>query len=135
MAKCSICGKPATTQVTVSENGQERLIALCDEHYAEVVGHRGSFGASPLESLFQGGLFERMLGDSWSPFEQFGSVPRRGPTPARRNRSRESVDLRSFLSEAATERRPRRHSTTAKRRSIPSICCSRWSTTTSCTRS
>jgi len=38
MAKCIICGRPATTQVTIREGGTTRQVALCDEHYAEAMG-------------------------------------------------------------------------------------------------
>jgi ATP-dependent Clp protease ATP-binding subunit ClpC len=123
MAKCVVCGRPATTQVTVIENGRQRRLDLCDEHYAEVVGQRGAgmfagrSGASPLESLF-----ERFMGDAWSPFEGIGSAgvgaeptpgAQRGAGPQPRGRipqsgagrrSREAVDLQSYLSEAALDR-------------------------------
>src|SRR6267142_2637660 len=104
MAKCSVCGRPATTQVTVTENGKQRQVPLCDEHYAEVAGNRG-FGVSPLESLFHGGggLFDRFFNDSWPSFEDTGAA-RPASQSGRRGRSREAVDLQSFLSEAAVER-------------------------------
>jgi ATP-dependent Clp protease ATP-binding subunit ClpC len=103
MAKCIICGRPATTQVTIREGGTARQVALCDEHYAETMG--GGMSGSPLESLFHGGMME--------PFQSFFGGNRRslfgdraqafGGTPARRQRSREAVDLRSFLNEAAMD--------------------------------
>ncbi|REE19336.1 hypothetical protein B0G71_2423 [Paraburkholderia sp. BL27I4N3] len=31
MAECSVCGKPATSQITITENGQRRQLMLCDE--------------------------------------------------------------------------------------------------------
>jgi ATP-dependent Clp protease ATP-binding subunit ClpC len=101
MAKCSVCGKPATTQVTVSENGKRRQVSLCDEHYAEVTGSRAP-GQSPLESLFGGGMFDRLFDDSWAGFGD-GEPTRKAPQSARRGRSRDAVDLQSFLSEAATD--------------------------------
>ena len=52
MAKCDVCGRPATTQLTVRDGGQTRQINLCDQHYEESVGE--GFGRSPLESLFGG---------------------------------------------------------------------------------
>ena len=103
MAQCVICGKPATTQVTVTENGERRQVALCDEHNAELVENQ-ELAASPLEALFrEGGMFERLLGDMGSPFERMESAGgrRRAPQAAPRGRSREAVDLQSFLSEAA----------------------------------
>ena len=33
MAKCDVCGRPATTQLTVREGCQERQINLCDQRY------------------------------------------------------------------------------------------------------
>jgi ATP-dependent Clp protease ATP-binding subunit ClpC len=116
MAQCAVCGRPATTQLTVREGGQTREVALCDEHYAEAMGR--SFGRSPLESLFGGGLFsgglfddfQGFFGDRGSPFgERGGSTGSAGssvrvlPQAARRQRSREAVDLKSFLNEAAME--------------------------------
>src|SRR4051812_44943800 len=107
MAQCVVCGRPATTQVTVSENGERRQIALCDEHYAEMVAGDAGLGASPLESLFRGGMMERILGEDW-PFAQETQETGRGARGRRagrpRDRSREAVDLQSFLSEAASER-------------------------------
>jgi hypothetical protein len=49
MAKCAVCGKPATHQVTINENGKFERVPLCDEHYAEVMGG----ASSPMESLFR----------------------------------------------------------------------------------
>src|SRR6185436_4115547 len=73
MAKCEVCGRPATTQLTVRENGRARQLSLCDEHYAELMGD-GGFGrspSSPLESLFHGGMFDEFkdfFGDRGSLF-------------------------------------------------------------------
>ena len=121
MAKCDVCGRPATTQLTVRDSGQTRQISLCDQHYAEAAGE--GFGRSPLESLFGGGsLFDefRSFFDEGVPFgERGGADAGRGGADARRaagrrarplasverrQRSREAVDLRSFLNEAAMDR-------------------------------
>jgi ATP-dependent Clp protease ATP-binding subunit ClpC len=121
MAKCEVCGRPATAQITINENGELRRVALCSEHYAEIVGSR----SSPLESLFRDPLFERFMGEAGlgSAFgarsgvgeqEAGGGVAtaRRGGTRAPRatggtsrdgRSSREAVDLQSFLSETALE--------------------------------
>ncbi|MFD1576739.1 ATP-dependent Clp protease ATP-binding subunit [Ramlibacter ginsenosidimutans] len=124
MAKCEVCGRPATTQLTVRENGRTRQIALCDEHYAELM-EGGGFGrspSSPLESLFHGGMFDEFkdfFGDRGSIFGDRGGGGARGgggnvpvsggARPAagggpRRQRSHDSLDLRSFLNEAAMDR-------------------------------
>ena len=120
MAKCDVCGRPATTQLTVRDGGQTRQINLCDQHYAEAVGE--GFGRSPLESLFGGSsLFDefRSFFDEGAPFGgRGGAATGRGGADARRaggrarplasverrQRSREAVDLRSFLNEAAMDR-------------------------------
>ena len=106
MAKCAVCGRPATRRVTVNENGELQQVPLCDEHYAEVIGG----ASSPMESLFRDDdLFERFFGRG-SPFGDFdrGSEERprrssRAPGGRGARRSREAVDLQSFLSENASE--------------------------------
>ncbi|SAL59718.1 Clp domain-containing protein [Caballeronia choica] len=68
MATCSVCGKPATSQITITENGQRRQLTLCDEHYMQFMA-RNQRSLSPLESLFHGGLFESLFDDMLSPLE------------------------------------------------------------------
>lgn len=112
MAKCDVCGRPASTQVTLREGGQTRQVALCDEHYAETMAR--TFGRSPLESLFGGGMFDEFqsfFGDRGPLFGRStgaggassGKARPQAGAP-RRQRSREAVDLRSFLNEAAMDR-------------------------------
>ncbi|PZQ77827.1 MAG: Clp protease ClpC [Variovorax paradoxus] len=102
MAQCRICGRPATAQVTMRQNGRTEQIALCDEHYSEAMG-QNRMSASPLESLFGGSLFDQFFGDAWpGMFDQPGGTVRR--LPQRRQRSREAVDLQSFLNQAAMDR-------------------------------
>ena len=60
MAECSVCGKPATSQITITENGQRRQLMLCDEHCMEFMA-RNQRRLSPLESLFHGGLFDSLF--------------------------------------------------------------------------
>jgi ATP-dependent Clp protease ATP-binding subunit ClpC len=126
MANCSVCGKPATSQITITENGQRRQLMLCDEHYMEFMA-RNQRSLSPLESLFHGGLFDRLFDDSWLPLEDAGDRPRIGRSaaqagdargspaeaeaqarpggrPRRHRRAREAVDLRTFLSESGLDR-------------------------------
>jgi ATP-dependent Clp protease ATP-binding subunit ClpC len=117
MANCAVCGRPATTQITVSENGRRTQVALCDRHYAEVASRRAggsrSLSTSPLEALF-----ERFFDDAWSPLgsmgvgrEETGAAGRaagqgavRGTGQQARRGSREAVDLQTYLSEAAMDR-------------------------------
>ncbi|VTU16505.1 ATP-dependent Clp protease ATP-binding subunit [Variovorax sp. RA8] len=114
MAKCDVCGRPATTQLTLREGGKTREVALCDEHYAEAMG--SAFERSPLESLFRGGLFDEFQSFFGDRASLFGDRPAAGggggsgpngrlrAGAPRRQRSREAVDLRSFLNEAAMDR-------------------------------
>jgi ATP-dependent Clp protease ATP-binding subunit ClpC len=62
MAECSVCGKPAASQITTTENGQRRQLMLCDEHYMEFMA-RNQRRLSPLESLFHGVLFDSRFDD------------------------------------------------------------------------
>ncbi|HEX3635370.1 MAG TPA: Clp protease N-terminal domain-containing protein, partial [Paraburkholderia sp.] len=131
MAKCSVCGKPATTQITITENGQRRQLMLCDEHHMEFMA-RHQRSLSPLESLFHGSLFDRLFDEGWPPFESSdtdrpqpgrsvtgraasgsaGTAASAGETgdgsgsarPRRRRRAREAVDLQTFLSESGLDR-------------------------------
>ena len=105
MAKCIVCGRPAVAQVAVNENGDLRRVALCEEHYAELVQEQ----ASPIESLFgdRDSAFAHFFGDSWPGSPAETGAPRRGGSarrqPGESARSRESVDLQSFLSETGSE--------------------------------
>ncbi|SAK85271.1 ATPase [Caballeronia calidae] len=133
MPTCSVCGKPATSQITITENGQRRQLMLCDEHYMEFMA-RNQRSLSPLESLFHGGLFDSLFDDMWPQMESGqGSRPRIGRAPGqpggsdqrtdadsgqmgesagghaggrprRHRRAREAVDLQTFLSESGLDR-------------------------------
>jgi ATP-dependent Clp protease ATP-binding subunit ClpC len=131
MATCSVCGKPATSQITITENGQRRQLTLCNEHYVQFMA-RNQRSLSPLESLFHGGLFESLFDDMWPPMEgrrggwhALGQAeePRAsageggnggagmgtragspGGRPRRHRRAREAVDLQTFLSESGLDR-------------------------------
>ncbi|MEM5367197.1 hypothetical protein V4C53_14315 [Paraburkholderia azotifigens] len=61
MAECSVCGKPATAQITITENGQRRQLMLCNEHYMELMTRNHHL--TPLVSL--GGLFDSLFDDMW----------------------------------------------------------------------
>lgn len=131
MATCSVCGKPATSQITITENGQRRQSTLCDQHYVQFMA-RNQRSLSPLESLFHGGLFDRFFDDMWSPLEagrrgglsldeangaraSAGEGGKSGPgvgayagssggRPGRHRRAREAVDLHTLLSGSGLDR-------------------------------
>jgi ATP-dependent Clp protease ATP-binding subunit ClpC len=125
MANCSVCGKQATSEISITENGERRQLMLCHEHYMEFMA-RNQRRLSPLESLFHGGLFESLFDDMWPPFEGGrDSRPRIGRSggqtgdarasageaerqpqgrPRRHRRAREAVDLQTFLSQSGLDR-------------------------------
>lgn len=133
MAECSVCGKPATSQITITENGQRRQLMLCDQHYMEFMA-RNQRRLSPLESLFHGGLFESLFDDMWPQMEDdrgSRSRIRRAPGQSggaeqdtgtgsgqigdsaggqsggrtrRHRRAREAVDLQTYLSQSGLDR-------------------------------
>ena len=87
---CQVCGeRPATTRVSVLQNGVRKTLELCDADYERLYGRRVR-GTSPLESLFRGSPWEDLMGGD-------GGF---GPPAAR---SRESVDIDDYLSEHAKE--------------------------------
>ncbi|WP_144147271.1 ATP-dependent Clp protease ATP-binding subunit [Paraburkholderia sp. BCC1884] len=50
---CDICGvRPATVRLAVLQNGQRRVLDVCDFHYAQITRHQRAI--SPLEALFGG---------------------------------------------------------------------------------
>ncbi|MFM0689947.1 ATP-dependent Clp protease ATP-binding subunit [Paraburkholderia strydomiana] len=133
MAECSVCGKPATSQITITENGQRRQLMLCDQHYMEFMA-RNQRRLSPLESLFHGGLFESLFDDMWPQMEddrgsrsRFRRAPgqsggaeqdtgtgsgqigdsaggQSGGRTRRHRRAREAVDLQTYLSQSGLDR-------------------------------
>jgi len=49
---CDICGvRPASVRLAVLQNGQRRIVDVCDFHYAQLTRHQRSL--SPLEALFR----------------------------------------------------------------------------------
>ena len=132
MAECSVCGKPATSQITITENGQRRQLMLCNEHYMEFMT-RNQRHLSPLESLFHGGLFDSLFDDMWPQMESGRGTRFTGPSPGqsgganqrtaagsgqmvdsagghpggrtrRQRRAREAVDLQTYLSQSGLDR-------------------------------
>ncbi|MBC7092701.1 ATP-dependent Clp protease ATP-binding subunit [Candidatus Bipolaricaulota bacterium] len=78
---CEACGiRPATIEVEVIENGQRRILHLCEADYARL--HRQRW-FSPWESLFAGLFPEGAFGERWA--------------------DREAVDIHTFLSDHARD--------------------------------
>lgn len=76
MELCDVCGtRPATTQVIINRNGEERIINLCSFDYAKLQQHQLSSS------------FESLLFNSGHPV----------------NQPREAADITRFLSEAARQ--------------------------------
>src|SRR4051812_11837837 len=87
---CDICNRrPATHQVRIRQDGNERTMELCNIDYARVRQQQSM--SSPFESLFRGeGLFDSMSDDFPSFSSQLGY-----PVP----RDREAVNIEDLVSE------------------------------------
>ena len=86
---CDICKtRPATAEVTVLENGREKVIHICTQDLRTL--HQQS--ASPFDRMFGGSLLDNFFQDS----NEFGDVSPRQEYPSARHR--ESVDIDQYLS-------------------------------------
>ncbi|HXZ08484.1 MAG TPA: Clp protease N-terminal domain-containing protein, partial [Paraburkholderia sp.] len=86
---CDICGvRAATVRLAVLQNGQRRVLDVCDFHYAQITRHQRAI--SPLEALFR----------SQSPEEVPAVGAGGGQQPVERT---ESVSIEQSFSELARE--------------------------------
>lgn len=86
--------RPAVAQVAVMQNGQRRVLNVCQEHLRQLQRER----SSPLEQMFGRQGFDDFFSDFNNDFEGFSS--RLGyPLP----RHREAVDIDQYLSEHTKE--------------------------------
>jgi ATP-dependent Clp protease ATP-binding subunit ClpC len=92
---CDICGaRPATIRVKVEEDGEEKILHVCDVDFERL--KRQNSSRSPFDSFFGGDIFGAFFGDQELPSftSKIGY-----PLP----RARESVDITQFFSEATKE--------------------------------
>ncbi len=88
---CQICNeRPATVQVTVSRNGRQELLRVCDYDYQKL--SRSQQFRSPIEKMFANSPFD----DFFSDFDDFGGFSSRIGYPIPRHR--EALDIDQYLS-------------------------------------
>lgn len=94
---CEVCqSRPATVQVRVSQNGEQRLMHLCDRDYMRL---QGSSRRSPFESLFGSSLFNDFF--DADPFG--GSFPDRTPLQSLNKRQKSTSNALEQFSGQARE--------------------------------
>ncbi len=94
---CQICNeRPATVEVTVSRNGRQELLRVCNYDYQKLV--RSQQFRSPMERMFGGGS---PFDDFFSDFDDFGGFSSRIGYPIPRHR--EALDIDQYLSSSTKE--------------------------------
>ena len=87
---CDICKtRPATTEVTVLENGRRKVLHICTQDLRKLQQQ----STSPFDRMFGGSLFDNFFQDS----DELGDSPPRQEYPS--SRHREAVDIDQYLSE------------------------------------
>src|SRR6476620_9187726 len=101
---CEIDGvRPAVATVRISQNGEERTIAVCEEHLRELQGRSRAGARSPFggrSSLFDE-FFSDFFGDS--AFGGRGPGAGGGTTTTRPRRSAEQIDVTQYFSDATRQ--------------------------------
>ncbi len=95
---CQICNqRPATVQVTVSRNGRQELLRVCNYDYQKLA--RSQQFRSPMERMFAGSPFDDFFSDFNN--DDFGGFSSRIGYPIPRHR--EALDIDQYLSENTKE--------------------------------
>src|SRR5580765_551113 len=101
---CEIDGvRPAVATVRISQNGEERTIAVCEEHLRELQGRSRAGARSPFggrSSLFDE-FFSDFFGDS--AFGGRGPGAGGGTTTTRPRRPAEQIDVTQYFSDATRQ--------------------------------
>ena len=100
---CEIDGRrPAVASVRIRQNGEERTIAVCEEHLRELQGQSRGAGRSPFggRSLFDE-FFSDFFGDSGLGSRTPGAAG--GTTTTRPRRPAEQIDVTQYFSDATRE--------------------------------
>src|SRR5580765_4693051 len=101
---CEIDGvRPAVATVRISQNGEERTIAVCEEHLRELQGRSRAGARSPFggrSSLFDE-FFSDFFGDS--AFGGRGPGADGGTTTTRPRRPAEQIDVTQYFSDATRQ--------------------------------
>ena len=97
---CEIDGRrPAVATVRIRQNGEERTLAVCEEHLRELQGQSRGVGRSPFggRSLFDE-FFSDFFGDSGLGSRTPGATG--GTTTTRPRRPAEQIDVTQYFSDA-----------------------------------
>ena len=99
---CEIDGRrPAVATVRIRQNGEERTIAVCEEHLRELQGQSRGVGRSPFGG---GSLFDEFFSDF---FGDGGLGARAGAggstTTTRPRRPTEQIDVTQYFSDATRQ--------------------------------
>ena len=100
---CEIDGRrPAVATVRIRQNGEERTIAVCEEHLRELQGQSRGAGRSPFggSSLFDE-FFSDFFGDSGLGGRTPGAAG--GTTTTRPRRPAEQIDVTQYFSDATRQ--------------------------------
>ncbi|MFC2082716.1 AAA family ATPase [Candidatus Bipolaricaulota bacterium] len=98
--RCDSCGiRPASVRVAATVNGKSGVVELCDVCYGRA-RQQGGYPVSPLESLFRGSSFDRLVDSFHAADGQRDGAARQGVD---RGGPQQSVDLDSVLSDQARE--------------------------------
>jgi ATP-dependent Clp protease ATP-binding subunit ClpC len=100
---CEIDGvRPAVATVRIRQNGEERTIAVCEEHLRELQGQSRGAGRSPFggRSLFDE-FFSDFFGDSGLGSRTQGAAG--GTTTTRPRRPAEQIDVTQYFSDATRQ--------------------------------
>src|SRR5215213_1547279 len=100
---CEIDGRrPAVATVRIRQNGEERTIAVCEEHLRELQGQSRGGGRSPFggSSLFDE-FFSDFFGDSGLGSRTPGAAD--GTTTTRPRRPAEQIDVTQYFSDATRQ--------------------------------
>lgn len=94
---CQICNqRPATVEVTVSRNGRQEFLRVCNYDYQKLA--RSQQFRSPMERMFAGGS---PFDDFFSDFDDFGGFSSHIGYPIPRHR--EALDIDQYLSSSTKE--------------------------------
>src|SRR6476646_5868256 len=101
---CEIDGvRPAVATVRISQNGEERTIAVCEEHLRELQGRSRAGARSPFGG--RSSLFDEFCSDFFgdSAFGGRGTGAEGGTTTTRPRRPTEQIDVTQYFSDATRQ--------------------------------
>src|SRR3954452_9284504 len=94
---CEIDGRrPAVATVRIRQNGEERTIAVCEEHLRELQGQSRVAGRSPFGGR---GRFDQVFSDFCGDSPLGGRTAGDGATATRPRRPAEQIDVTQYFSD------------------------------------